>query len=357
MKPKYLIPVALLILSVITSGTFLLFQDSRGEAEPEGRIHAFFHLYASPSREALDSLLREFRAFYPGVDLSYTIEPYQDLRHSLADRLSATPLKKDEVIISILAGRDLDEYSGLYREAIPWISSAWRLYFDPRRLSDLGFSHDDLAALSRRGMEDFSETLLEHSDKTEAIFSLGSAFYLPWLAWIQHLQIAYSGGEIPTGHSPSDWIEGIRAWQALVDAGCFNSDYREANFASSQLAIRRGKGLFVLSDGSIYSTYPPGERIHLDSIPFPGSETENWQVGSSFYIGVFTPQRDEDDAGFEIENLILDYLFSEGLRQRFLAATGVPLLPRSNANSLREIPSLTQKADDPELQELLKYLE
>ena len=357
MKPKYLIPAALLILAAITSGTVLLYRASRGEAEPKGRIQAFFHLYASPSREALDTLLKEFMAFYPRVELSYTIEPYQDLRRSLTERLSGPPLEKDEVLVSILAGKDVDEYSGLYTEAVPWISSAWRLYFDSRRLSELGFGHDDLAALSRRGMESFSETLLEHPDKAEALFNLGSAFYLPWLAWIQHLQIAYSGGEIPEGYSPSAWSKGIQAWQTLVDAGCFNPDYRETNFASSQLAVQRGEGLFVLSDGSIYSTYPPRERIHLDSIPFPGSETANWQVGSSFYIGVFTPQRDEDDAAFKIEDLLLDYLFSEGVRQRFLAATGVPLLPRSNENSLREIPSLTQKADDPELQELLKYLE
>jgi ABC-type glycerol-3-phosphate transport system substrate-binding protein len=356
MKPKNLVFLAALLLIGVIGGLLALRHSSQQQETQRGSISAFFHLYSAPSRETLVSLLEEFSGFYPEVELSYDIEPYQDLRRSLAARLSENPPGADEVLISVLAGRDLDTYAGHYRKAVPWISSAWRLYYDSRRLAALGFSREELTALSASGMDSFTAAFRDYATGSELLFCLGADFYLPWLAWIQHLQLSATGGYSPTGYRPSDWTEGIREWKALSDSGYFNADHEEINFAVSQLAISRGKGLFVLSDGSIYNTYPPRERIHLDSLPFPGAETGNWQVGSSFYLGVFSGARDKEDDTSSLEELLLDYLFSEGVRDRFLSATGIPLLPRSDSRTLREIPSLTQKVDDPQLQELLKYL-
>lgn len=356
MKLKNLVFLAALLLIGVIGGLVAFRHSSQQQAIQRGHISAFFHLYSSPSREALTLLLQEFAGFYPEVELSYKIEPYQDLRRSLAARLSESPPGKNEVIISVLAGRDLDAYDGHYREAVPWISSAWRLYYDSRRLAVLGFKREELTALSASGMDSFTAAFNDYTTGDEPLFCLGADFYLPWLAWIQHLQLSATGGYSPTGYRPSDWAEGIREWKTLSDSGYFNADHEEINFALSQLAISQGKGLFVLSDESIYNTYPPRERIHLDSLSFPGAETGNWQVGSSFYLGVFPGAQVKEDDSTSLEELLLDYLFSEGVRDRFLSATGIPLLTRSSSRTLREIPSLTQKVDDPQLQELLKYL-
>ncbi len=315
-------------------------------------LKVFFHLYTSPAKAQLAQALNDFSAEYPYINLEYHINPYQDMRKKLLEELGRPDEKFG--IVSVLAGKDLNLIKDKSSIPAPWISSTWNLFYNSKRLESFGYTRDDLFRLSNQGLKVFSETLEQTLPDDEYVFSVGTAFYWPWLSWIQHLEILEDKGRSPVGYSPEDWKSGIDSWDKLVEDRFINPDFSMQNFASSQLAVSTGKSLFVLSDSSIYSTYPPAERSEIDSIPFPGTTAQKWQIGSGYYLsGSF--RADEKRSILDAEDLLISYLHSDEVRDRFLRNAGIRLLSKESKPALRDIPSLTQRAGDPELQDLLKF--
>jgi ABC-type glycerol-3-phosphate transport system substrate-binding protein len=320
-----------------------------GDPKPAGRVRAFLHLYTSPQAETLARLLDEFASFYSDIDLEYRIAPYQDLRAEVVDALAAGV---DAAVVTSLAGRDLEDSPRPLAASSPWTSLRWGLFYDRDRLSEAGWTESGLAELSDRGLDAFVEALTPALRPGEALFSLGTTFDWPWLGWVQHLQLVEADGRLPDSFEPSRWAQGIAAWQDLRDSGLFNADYRDRNWAESVYAISEGRALFVLSDTTIYGAYTPSSRGSLAMVPFPGSAAQGWQVGSSFYLGLILPATSDAELS-AAGNELLRYLHSEGVRSRFLEATGTALLPRTPVSGLREFPSLTQRARELDLRDLI----
>lgn len=317
------------------------------------KLEAFFHLYSSPAREQLASMLDEFMVFYPHIELEYHIEPYQDMRKLLQDRIEDTEAVGG--FVSVLASNDLDLLPVNSPAPATWISSAWSLYYSRKHLEELGFSTEKLTELSSGLFNDFIAELGPAVPGGETLFSAGTSFYWPWLAWVQHLHLIANSGMSPEGYSLPDWSAGIRSWEEMVRFGYINPDFRSLNMAGSQLAVGEEAALFVLSDSSIYSTYHPEDRAYIEFIPFPGAASQGWRIGSGVQLAAFSdPEISSDEA--EAEQLLLTYLHSEGIAGRFLKETGIRLLPLRNQAEVIEIPSLTQQARNPEIQDLLKYL-
>ena len=119
--------------------------------------------------------------------------------------------------------------------------------------------------------------------------------------------------------------------------------------------ISKDQALFVLSDQGIYNLYHPSSRLGIDYIPFPGSAKQGWQIGSSLYLGLIADEdvRKETSAAGEI---FISYLRSEDISERFLQKTGIHIFTDGDSESLIDIPSLTEKVQDNDMQELLEYL-
>ncbi|MDC7234102.1 MAG: extracellular solute-binding protein [Spirochaetales bacterium] len=350
MRQKILIGIALIVLAALF---FVIRTPFSGEREIEGHVDAYFHLYASPTREVFEVLLSEFESFYPGIELEYHIEPYQDLKKTLISRLETG--EGESAVVCVLTAEDLLRMAPGQENLSPWISSTWSIYYNEKRLSQLGYSREDLLALSDQGLEVFTRTFEDKVNEGETLFSLGADFYWPWLAWVQHLQLLDTGGKNPQAHGVQDWETGILLWEEMLSRDYFNPDYRSFNWAGSHLAISRGESLFVLSDASLYSTYLPSERSSINSVPFPGSVAQHWQVGSNLYL-VSLSGVQEDDSNAEAAGILVDYLRSEGIQTRFLEQTGIRFLMENEDRKRKEIPSITQKTRDPAMQDLLKYL-
>lgn len=359
MKSKKRLLIILVSALLIAGSAVAVTAVIRSRNKAPVKLFAFFHLYSSPVKEQLESFLVEFQNLYPEIDLEYRIAPYQDMRSLLLTTLEEQDALEEKIprsgVVAALSGGDLDLPPPLALEPSPWISSAWGLFYNIDRLASLGFSRQELGELQAEGFEEFTGTLASRVDSDETVYSVGTAFYWPWLSWIQHLELLASGGVSPDGFDPSTWAPGISAFDSLLENGQVNQDYRARNFAGSQLAISDGSALFVLSDSSIYSTYPPDERKGLDFISFPGTFEQGWRIGSGFHLGAFTPEKVDRKAAAAEEQL-LNYLHSESVADRFLRQTGTRILPRESVSAVTEIPSLTQMAREPELQDLLKYL-
>ena len=330
-------------------------------SEPTVKIMAFFHLYNEPVRDHLEVILEDFRGFYPEVELEYRIEPYKDMKRSLVeslnDRSSLTEDSETWGIVSVLSAGDEALVPAEVETPSNWISSSWRLYYSKKRLEDLGYDQRSVSVLSASGLEEFTEVLSAETRDGETLFVTGTMFRLPWIAWVQHLEILARNGEMPEGAALEDWARGMDAFEVLAAGGLINPDHRQLNQAGSQLGILEGRGLFVLSDESIYSTYSPADRGRLQSIPFPGSENQGWRIGSGVILGGFTSS-ETDPRVAEAEDLLLDYLHSEGVSERFLRETGIRLLPRRTSRfAVKDLPSLTGFVGDAEYRDLLTALD
>ena len=332
-----------------------------GRPAPPARIEAFFHLYGEPVNERLVAVLEDFRGFYPEIELEYRIAPYKEMRRFLEESLTDRAARPEDTeswgIVSVLAAGDSDLVPAGAPPPGNWISSSWQLFYSLDRLQELGYDDRTISVLAASGFEEFVDALSGETGSGETLFITGTRFRLPWIAWVQHLELLARDGAMPEGAGIADWARGIAAFEDLAGRGLINPDHPRLNQAGSQLGITQGRGLFVLSDESIYSTYSPGERSRLGSVPFPGSESRGWRVGSGILLGGFTPP-ESDPRSAEAEDLLLEYLHSEGVSERFLRETGIRLLPRrTSLFAVTELPSLTGMVGDSKYRDLLTALD
>lgn len=328
----------------------------------QGNIAAYFHLYAEPTDEILAGLIDEFADAHPRLSIETHIMPYQDMKRELLNDISGD--STDHMVLTVLTGGDLQNPSikPLVVDYTPWLQSDWRLFFNTERLKDSGWSQKKLEDAAAKGLDAFVRELKPSVHSGESLFLLGADFYWPWIAWLQHLEALNNRGRMPDGYSLDAWKKGLDAWAELSGEGVFNENYKTVNMASAHLGISGGKGLFVLSDSSIYSVYPPEERHLIAGIDFPGARS--WQVGTSFFLTLLDPSlsagTDEDNRAMYAAREFRKFLHSEEVRDKILTTTGIFLLPLSGESEFlakREIPSITQNVRDPEMQTLLKYLD
>ncbi len=349
--------VILLIISILIILFALLgfFTFKSRTIVPSGVIKCYFHLYSPTVKESFNTLLDEFESFYPEITLVRVIEPYQDMKKTLSDDMK-TVSDPTSPTIAVLTGQDVNDIFGKSPTSSPWISYTWELYYNTEALSELGYNEESIQSFSTAGFEEFLKEFSPLSKTDRPLFSLGADYYWPWLVWVQHLELLLHNGKNPQGVTPEDWSEGIAYMEFLFDSNLFNSDFRTRNFAWSQLAVNSGESLFVLSDSNIYRNIPPRERDFLGSVPFPGSVGQKWVVGSNFYLEAYASEEVSPNT-LAAGDLLLDYLRSEGIRQRFLKQTGIRFLPDQGQRERKDIPSIAHRTIETEMQELLKYLD
>ena len=351
MKKKYLrLIIVLLFLLVLGASLFFIFYPRK--VRPAGKVYCYFHLYSPTLKDTLSDMLNEFESFYPDIELVPVIEPYQDMKRKLfSDLESAGP---ERVSLTVLSGQDITRFAGDRDIFSPWISYDWNLYYNQDVLAELGYDKEKLNELSMGSLKDFIAEFTPHLKSGQTLFSLGANYYLSWLIWVQYLQLLENKGVSPKGYAPEEWMDGIKSIESLIEAGVFNPDYKEKNFAWSQLAVGRGEALFVLSSSTIYSTYPPLERASITSIPVPGTVAQGWEIGSNIYLELVAAEEAPEET-VAAGTLLKDYFRSDGIRQRYLKKTGILFLPEIGRKEKLEIPSLTHKSMDLEVQDLLKY--
>jgi len=355
MKSKKNPLIILLAVVVLFSGIFFFVEKPLKEFDPSGKLDIYLHLYSSPLKENLEALLDEFSSFYPSIDLEYHIEPYRDMKKSLEKKISGGESEENTLILSVLTGSDLSKYPLIEEQAKPWTGHSWGLYFNKIELERLGYSKERLNELSSLGLEPFILEMKKLTTENKSLFNLGANFYWPWLTWIQHLQILENGGLEPEGFSPDDWKTGIEKFNSMTERHLFNGDFEDSNWAGSLLSISEDRSLFVLADSTIYDVYHPSDRQQIVSIPFPGSLDQKWQIGSTYYLAVIE-KGIKSEAVIKSAETLIKYLRSESVSNRFLQSTGVKLSDSPESDILKDIPSITQKVQDDEMQELLKYL-
>jgi len=271
---------------------------------------------------------------------------------SVVERITADP---GGIILTVLTGADLGGDNNGETGFYPWISDTWGLFYSRSRLEEAGYSRSELMESAAGGLDTFITELAGVCSEDEYLFYTGASYSWPWLAWIQHLELEASRGQVPAGFTSGDYSRGIGKWNKLVADGLVNPDFADTGLAASLYSIRGGEGLFVLSDSSIYGAYLPDERSEIESIPFPGSIEQGWQIGGSFYLGLIYGENTPDEV-VRAGALLNEYLRNGEIRERFLQKTGILLLPETTPGDLNEVPSLTQKVRDPELRELLSLL-
>lgn len=351
-KKKIVYPVVILIIAILL--LFVIIRNSEKPVAPSGNISAFFHLYSSFSKETLEGILDEFKSLYPDIKLEYTILPYQDMKRKMAflrDGLLSDP---ETVIVSTLIAADINN-ENISVSPGSWTGQEWRLYYNKEVLAEAGMTEEDLVLLASENLDYFLSILSLKVEKGRTYFSVGASFYLPWLAWVQHLELGSSKGKMPNNFSVESWSRGIEQFDSLVRDGYVNSDFLEINNAESILRMFRGESLFALSTQSLYSIFLSVNRSKLSSIPFPGSEKQGWYVGSSFYIASQTTP-ETDKSAVKAANTLISYLRSNEIRERFLLKTGILLKEEQKLNGLVELPSITQIARENDLNKLLEVI-
>jgi len=351
MKHKKLLMVILPVVAVLLGFTAYVLGRP---VTPSGDVHAFFHFYASPARETLEAVLEDYSDAYPGVNLTYTILPYQDLKRQREDGSPELLSDPHRILVSSLTASDLED-AGLVISPGSWTGQEWRLCYNREVLEGLGLSEADLTAAGLAGFDHLVETLQPKLAPGQALFSVGARFYLPWLTWVQHLEVEAKKGAVPGDYSADSWARGIVRFDSLVESGGVNENYRDINEAESILRMFRGDSLFVLSNSSLYSVLLPANRPRVGSLPFPGSTEQGWYIGSGFYLA-FQSSREKDKAVIKAAEALITHLRSPEVREVFLEKAGVLLKPEDSRQALREIPSLTQTAGRDDLEELLRYI-
>lgn len=351
MKNRFIWIVLIIILLLVL--TFWKIFIYKSEIIPKGNVIVYLHLYSDTLKLNINSMLDEFNSFYPEIKITTIIKPYQDMRRILEADLKSP--SADHVIVSVLSGQDLEKLKADHNSS-PWISYVWKLYYNKNRLNDIGYDEESLNSLSNLGMDSFIADFEDKLSEGESLYALGTKFYLPWIMWLQHLQLMADNGKMPGGYNVSEWEKGLESWETLQESGHFDKNYHDMNMAYSQIAITEGDSLFVLSDSSIFSTYSPAGRSELGAIPFPGSVSQGWEVGSNFYLEMFAAE-DSPESSILSAELIIDYLRSEGVSQRFLKQTGILLLPDKERSGIKEIPAMTHHSMELEIQDLLRYLD
>jgi ABC-type glycerol-3-phosphate transport system substrate-binding protein len=346
----FIIGLIFIILFLFFSSLWYFYLRS---VEPEGRITAFFHLYSSPAKEALETILQDFERKYPGVELDYYIEPYLDLKRTRLDFLNTTVLEKDHTVISVLTSSNVSENMTLSPGL--WTGNNWKLYYNQDVLLSLDINEEELSNAAEYGLPDFLEQISQKLKPGQDLFSVSSKYYMQYLAWLQHLELERTSGKMPENFSTENWEKAVDSFNNLVSAGLINSDHGEINEASTAINMFKGKALFCLYTDGIYSIFLPGDRDKIKSIPFPGSNTQGWIVGSGFYLAVTEPEDITPGADSAVRTFI-DYLRSEEVIDQMLREAGIKLNPPRTRRMVKEIPSISGRARDAELRPLIESL-
>ena len=343
--------LGLLAAALLTVG--LLVCPGLKKAVPGGRITVFLPFYSFPEKQEMEFLLGEFKALYPEVDLEYRLQPYLDMKRNLSSFLTAGVESADTAVVAALLSADQPE--GALVSPGSWTGLEWNLYYSEEVLRRQGFSPDDLAALASRGLEEFIAGVKPRLNPDQPLFSVSTRYYIQYLSWLQHLELERTGGRMPYSFEPAQWEKAAEAFRDLVGQGLINADHGEINEAATALNMFRGEALFTLFTDGIYSIFLPVHRAGIRKLPFPGSSREGWFVGTGFYLTTFLAPKAPAPVRAAAEALVA-FLRSDTAIVHMLENAGVRLNPVRGKRETREIPSLSERVRNEEINSLLDFL-
>lgn len=335
------------------------------KTEPEGKITAFFHLYSYPVNEYLANKLIEFDNAYPGIELEYAILPYLDMKRGKKQFLESLSPSGDgeEIRTRLEENNQIIISAQLINDIAPdehispgsWTGTEWKIYYHEPFLNALGLTTDDLEKVKKYSIDQFTDYFSSHIGGNQTIFAASSQFYIQWLSWIQHIALMENKGKMPKDFSLETWQPSIDLFKELVSRDYINQDHGEINEATAAFRMYNGEALFVLSTDSIYSLFTPDKWSNIKSIPFPGSHSQNWHVGSGFYLTTKSPQK-PNRALRAAERVFIDFLRSDEVITDFLRDVDIKLNPEMSWNSKsREIPSISDMVNQSPINELIDY--
>jgi raffinose/stachyose/melibiose transport system substrate-binding protein len=232
--------------------------------------------------------------YEPGLSTIDVFNPAQTMLD-----LSDEEFVKRSDIYSI-SGRASD---GKVYAAITTFPETWGLYYNKKVLADHGLkpaiTFDELksqcSALSKAGV-----TTLHQAGSSAWPVAVQPMIYATTLAkpdWVSQLLKR----KVKFGDPDSPYLQGLKNWVELKDAGCYNADMTTATFEQSAKAVFEGKAAYELIHSNMVNVYfdeAGGDTAKLDATVGFGAigAKEQKTVIDAGPVGSFLAPRTGNDA-------------------------------------------------------------